>query len=418
MINLDEKTAVYWIWFSLLEELSVKQKLDILERFGDVDSIFTAPAIKLRSVEWMTKPILDELQDRELTPAYEAYQACKVENIGLLPYTDAKYPVQLKEIPEPPVLLYYKGILPDFSAQPIIGVVGTRHATSYGRNMAQFFSRQIAACGGLVISGGAKGVDTMALRGALETGRPAIVVVGSGLDIVYPAENKALFLKVEQTGCILSEYAPGTPALGWHFPQRNRIVSGIADGLLVVEAPEKSGALITARQAKQYHKDIFVVPANLDLESAKGSNALLQKDAIAVYSGWDVIKKYEKDYPGVIQKSDGLTVVCPLDFAAAAEEKPVAKLKNHFIKPVVAQKNDKKSIDNTSSNRYSGIETAFEDCTPEEQEILNCLGKEPVFVDEIVARLGKPAGQIMATLTMLIMQNKVEQHSGKRVSLK
>ena len=417
MIHLDETTAVSWIWFSLLEEVSVKQKLDLLERFGDVDGIFNAPAIKLRAVEWMTKPILDALQERELVSAYEAYKACKAKDIQLLPYTDAGYPAALKHIPEPPILLYYKGKLLNFAAQPIIGVVGTRQATTYGRNMAQFFSRQIAACGGLVISGGAKGVDTMAIRGALEAGKPAVIVAGSGLDIVYPAENRALFAKVEETGCIFSEYAPGTPALSWHFPQRNRIVSAIANGLLVVEAPEKSGALITARKAKQFGKDIFVVPANLDLDSSKGSNALLQEKAIAVYSGWDVIKKYEKEYPGIIQRNDGLSIVCPLDFITEVGKKSVTKLKNRDFKLLDAEIKDKKSIDNALVSGYSGIETAFADCTPEEQEILNCLGKEPVFIDEIVAKLGKPSGKVMATLTMLVMQGKVVQYAGKRVSL-
>ena len=418
MREYDEKTSVYWIWFSLLEEVNLTQKLDLLARFGDVDGIFNAPAIALRAVEWMTKPILDELQERELVPASQAYKACKEQNIHLLPYTDARYPAALKNIPDPPVLLYYKGILPKFDAQPIIGVVGTRRATAYGRNMAQFFSRQIAACGGLVISGGAKGVDTMAIRGGLEAGKPVLIVVASGLDIVYPAENKALFAKVEETGCIFSEYAPGTPALKWQFPQRNRIVSGIANGVLVVEAPEKSGALITARQAKKYHKDVFVVPANLDLESAKGSNALLQEKAIAAYSGWDVIGKYEKDYPGVVQKDDGLKIVCPLDFVFTAEEKPVSRLGNRVAKQPVAEVKDKKSIDNTPASEYIGIETADTDLTPDEQEILNCLGKEPVFIDQIVARLGKPSGKVMATITMLVMQGKVVQHSGKRVSLR
>ena len=133
---LDEKTAVYWIWFSQLRETSIQQKWDLLQTFGDIDSIFNAQAVQLRAVKWMTKPVLDELQNRDISQSYQIYKACKAGNIGLLPCTEGAYPAPLKEIPDPPVLLYYKGSLPDFSAQPIVAVVGTRHATAYGMRMA------------------------------------------------------------------------------------------------------------------------------------------------------------------------------------------------------------------------------------------------------------------------------------------
>ena len=415
---LDEKTAVYWIWFSQLREINLQQKWDLLHHFGDIDGIFNAQAMELRAIKWMTKPSIDELQDRDISEAYELYKVCKAENIGLLPCMEADYPASLKEIPDPPVLLYYKGILPDFSARPGVGIVGTRKATAYGLSMAQLFGRQIAACGALVISGGAAGVDTMAMRGALEAGKPVVAVVANGLDTVYPKSNTSLFTKVAETGCIFSEYPPGTPALNWYFPQRNRIISGIARGVLVVEAPDKSGALITARQAKKYHRDVFVVPANLDLETAKGSNALLQEDAIAAYSGWDVVKKYQPDYPKALEKNDGSVILCPLDFVTELENKPSSRLKSRSIKMSYTEPADKKSIDNEAVNRYSGIETASEDLSPEEQEILNCLGKEPVFIDQIVARLNMPSGKVIAALTTLVMKDKVTQHSGKRVSLK
>ena len=415
---LDEKTAVYWIWFSQLRETNPQQKWDLLLKLGDIDSIFNAQAIQLRAVKWMTKPALDELQDRDISDAYALYKACKTNAIQLLPCTEPEYPASLKEIPDPPVLLYYRGILPDFSAQPNVGIVGTRKATAYGLRMAQLFGRQIAACGALVISGGAAGVDTLAIRGALEAGKPVVAVVGNGLDTVYPTSNTQLFKMVEKTGCVMSEYPPGTPALNWHFPQRNRIISGIAQGVLVVEAPDKSGALITARQAKKYRKDVFVVPANLDAEAAKGSNALLQEKAMPAYSGWDVVKTYQGQYPKAVEYNDGQTVVCPLDFVTEPEKKPVTKLRNRNLKMSDAVINDKKTIDNDAANGYSGIETASRDYTPDEQEILNCLGKEPVFIDQIVAQVNMPSGKVMAILTMLAMEGKVVQHSGKRVSLR
>lgn len=414
---LDEKTAVYWIWFSQLRQTSLQQKWDLLHHFGDVDSIFNAQAIGLRAIKWMTKPSLDELQDRDISEAYALYKACKKNEIRLLPCTEPEYPASLKEIPDPPILLYYKGTLPDFSAQPNVGIVGTRRATAYGLRMAQLFGRQIASCGALVISGGAAGVDTLAMQGALEAGKPVVGVVGNGLDSVYPVSNTRLFEQVEKTGCIISEYPPGTSALNWHFPQRNRIISGISNGVLVVEAPDKSGALITARQAKKYRKDVFVVPANLDAEAAKGSNALLQEKALPAYSGWDVVKTYQTQYPETVNYNDGQTIVCPLNFITEPERKPVTKLKNRNLKMPDAVASDKKTIDNNATNGYSGIETASREYTKEEQEILNCLGKEPVFIDQIVGKVNMPSGKVMAILTMLAMEGKVVQYSGKRVSL-
>lgn len=173
----------------------------------------------------------------------ETYTKQKIEIILM---EDQEYPSLLKEIYDPPALLYMKGSLQNFSTG--IAVVGARRCSSYGKNIAETFSRELAKAGITIISGGARGIDTCAHRGALETGS-TIAVLGNGVDIVYPPENKPLFSQIIEKGALLSEYAPGTPPLAGNFPARNRLISGLSQGILVVEAAEKSGSLITANLA-------------------------------------------------------------------------------------------------------------------------------------------------------------------------
>ena len=149
------------------------------------------------------------------------------------------------------------------------------------------------------MSGGAAGVDTEAMKGALDAGFPTVGVLGCGVDITYPISNRRFFADVMKNGCLLSEYAPGTGVEKWHFPARNRIISGLSNGVLVVEAPEKSGALNTARHAFTQGRDLFVVPGNLGVDTCAGSNALLRECATAVFSGWAVMKAYADLYPEV-----------------------------------------------------------------------------------------------------------------------
>lgn len=391
---------LYWIWFSLLTGLKIQQKLELLQRFSAPEDIYDSK-----------EPGLKDL-DRDLEKARSVVKQCRDKGIGILPMGAEAYPERLRNISDPPLVLYYRGKLPDFSKQPVIGVVGTRKASPYGMNTARLLSRQIAACGGLVVSGGASGVDTMAMRGVLDTGNPVVGVLGCGVDVVYPRSNQKLFEAVIQNGCMLSEYLPGQRPERWHFPQRNRIISGLSNGVLVVEAPEKSGALITARAACDQGRDVYAVPGNIDVAACAGSNALLQDYAMAVCSGWDVLRQYEQMYPGVLSRRAPI-MDNKTDMQPETDDVPPVKQEESGKAPAGS---DKKSIDKDSSCQYSGIDISR--LTEEERRILACMGTKPCYIDDVIAQMGQPAAAVMGLMTRLALKGFIENHPGRMVSAK
>ncbi len=394
---------LHWLWFALLPGLKTRQKLALLEHFSDPEEIFHATASAFSHMDDMTQQAYEALQNKDLTRPTQLLKHCREIDVGILPFGSKEYPARLRNIDDPPLVLYYKGLLPDFSAQPSIAVVGTRKATGYGMNCAKHISHQIAACGGLIVSGAASGIDTAAMEGALAAGKPVVGVLGCGVDVVYPKSNQHLFKKILENGCLLSEYPPGTQAMAWHFPARNRIVSGITNGVVVIEAPERSGALITASRAFEQGRDVFAVPGNIDMQTCRGSNALLQEYASAVFCGWDVMKQYQSLYPEKVKKQD-----MPL------EEKPAETAEQVAEKEPVSRDADKKSIDNAPCSPYSGIETLSE----EERAVIAHITQIPEAVDAVIQRSGIPAAKVLRILTMLALKGVVIHHPGKRVSLK
>ena len=240
---------IHWIWLATRPDMNDREKLVALEHFHDPEDIFFAQAEHYGQVTGLSENAVEALKDKNLLPAEQVLADCARGKIHILTFRDGAYPARLKNISDPPLVLYYKGTLPDFDGLPVIGVVGTRKASLYGMTAAKRLGYQIGRCGGMVVSGAASGIDGVAMQGALSADTPVVGILGCGVDVVYPLSNKGLFADTERHGCLISEFVPGTPPYKWNFPKRNRIISGIADGVLVVEAPEKSGALITARQA-------------------------------------------------------------------------------------------------------------------------------------------------------------------------
>ncbi len=398
---------LYWIWFSQLSGIPLWKKRELLQHFSDPEELYYTDAQELSAIEGMTDEILEALSQKDVQEAEKILALCKRKDIGLLPYGDWAYPRRLKGISDPPMVLYYRGILPDWDARPFVAVVGTRKATAYGLQVAYQLGSQISECGGMVISGGAGGIDSKAMEGALDTDTPVVGVLGCGVDEIYPRTNRRLFSRVVRSGCLISEYPPGEPPLGWHFPRRNRIISGISHGVVVVEAPEKSGALNTAHHAMEQGRDIYAVPANIGLASGAGSNGLLQQGAQTVLNGWDAVKSYEPLFPDVLHRTEG--ILCP------GRENSQPKVAE---KPVIPEKVQKKAIDNLDKSSYSVLDNREPALSSEEQAILALLSRNPEHSDTVAEKSSMPASKVQSILTKLTLKGLVMHHSGGRVSLK
>ena len=416
---------LHWIWLATRPGMNDRIKAEVLRHFGDPEDAYYADAGAYAAVDGMTEETAALLRDKDLKDAKGILEACENQNIGILTFQDAMYPNRLKNIADPPLVLYYKGKLPEFDALPVIAVVGTRDATPYGLKTAKNLGAQISRCGGLVLSGLANGIDAMAMRGALSAGKPVVGLMGCGVDVVYPANNRSLLLDTQRYGCLLSEFPPGTPPYKWNFPKRNRVISGLSCGVVVVEAPKRSGALITAAQAAEQGRDVFVIPGNVDVAACAGSNALLRDGAIAVSTGWDILSEYAALFPDQIRK-DGLpsmqTIYPDEESAIRAAERPAEKVaqKPRYLKnkPEEKPEADKKAIDNEPKSLYSEkIDTEDPSLTGDERTILGLLRDGERLVDDVIAESGLTSGATLSTLTLLEVKGLIRRLPGRYVCL-
>jgi DNA processing protein len=257
----------------------------------------------------------------------------------------------------------------------------------------------------------AEGIDGAAAAGALTAGGTVVGVLGCGVDVVYPACNRGLFADVERHGCLMSEFPPGTEPFKWNFPRRNRIMSGLSNGVLVVEAPERSGALITARQAADQGRDVFVVPGNVDVAACSGSNALLE-EAIPALSGWHVVRQYEHQYPGKVHRQE----------LPKAAQYPQTMVAQQQVYPentdLQKQTPDKKSIDKSTKSTYSVVNNLVSALTEQEQLVFARIGTEGCTVDDLIGDTELPPAVVKSILTKLTIRGMVRNLPGGRVAAK
>lgn len=352
-----------WILLSKLPHLGPWTCRQLVEHLGSPEKVLSASPQVLSRV-----PGLGEKGVTSIT-----HQAHKIEidrdlkrieelDIEVISYKDPRYPVNLKNIFDPPFLLYVRGTLEEQDLDAL-AIVGTRRATVYGKLTARRLARDLAREGVTVVSGMARGIDTEAHRGALEAGGRTIAVLGCGLDIVYPPENRGLMEEIIKKGAVISEFSLGEEPQAPHFPQRNRIISGLSKGVLVVEAPLKSGALITANFALDQGRDVFAVPGNISNPNSHGTNGLIKEGAKLVESMEDVLEE--------------------LNFSE------LAQLKKEKIK----DKNPSLS--------------------PEEKKIFNLLKDEPSHIDLLVKLSRFQASKVGELLMRLQIKSLVRELPGK-----
>ncbi len=422
----------YWIWLTTRKRLTLRGQQLALSYFGTPEEIYRARQSDIGQVQGLTDKEVAALGQKDLDGAKTILEMCSDQGIRVITSLDTAYPQRLLAIDVPPLVLYYRGKFMPFDELPVVTVVGSRKASAYGLAVARRMGNQIGACGGVVVSGAAKGIDSQALEGALEAGGMVAAVLGNGLDIVYPRESEAVYQAVASRGCLISEYPPGTPPMARNFPQRNRIMSGLALGVLVVEAAKQSGSLITAGLALEQGRDVFAVPGNIGIASSAGSNQLLQEGAMLVTDGWDIMREYMPRYPEHIHELRGTP---PLELRQSAQPRQEPFLK--VVSPVEAPKQQKKSrnplkfvkmaknpepngengIDNEPKRNYIDLQEKLSALTADEKTIATALIPGEQQVDDIVAKTGLPVARVLACLTLLEVKGYVTQEPGKRFTL-
>ena len=281
-------------------------------------------------------------------------------------------------------------------------MVGTRRASAYGLLQAKRLGYELGRYGAIVVSGGAAGIDTMALRGAISSGTPPVAVFACGVDIDYPAANRSLFEDIRTHGCIISELPPETPPLAEHFPSRNRILSGLSLGSVVVEAPRKSGALITARHALEQGRDVFTLPGNLGNPTCEGNIQLLKEGAILISEGWDVLQEYTYLYPELPLRQKPLG---PMTLGSQ-------EVKDNLVVAETSsdpEKTDTKAVDKQENRAYIDVQEILPRVSADEAAVLRQLesGKQPV--DRMIDETQLPAGRVLSALTLLEVKGFVKR---------
>ncbi|HAV76130.1 MAG TPA: DNA-protecting protein DprA, partial [Anaerolineae bacterium] len=271
---MDDKK--FWIGFNLIKGIGAVRMQGLLAYFGDLESAWRSSQAELAEAGLGLKVIERVVQARESVDLDKVWEKIEKQGIKILTWQDETYPQRLKEIDQPPPVLYIRGeYLPDDLFA--VSIVGTRRVTPYGRQITEELASFLAANGMTVISGLARGVDVIAHQTSLKAGGRTIGILGSGVDRIYPPEHRALAEQIMERGAIISDYPPGTPPDASNFPPRNRIISGLSLAVVVIEAGETSGALITAEFAAEQGREVFAVPGSILAPQSKGTNKLIQQ---------------------------------------------------------------------------------------------------------------------------------------------
>lgn len=419
-------TLKYWVWLSALTGLKPKIRSRLLSVFGDPEKVFFADERQLFEHMDLSDADRTLLLNKSLDRADEILEKCLKDDIDIITLQDISYPERLRNIYDSPVVLYVKGRLPAIDEQAAIGVVGTRKASVYGMKMARRMGFEITKCGGLVVTGLAEGIDSASAEGALRAGGSCVGVLGCAIDDVFPKTNVSLYNDVAAAGALVSEYPPGDVLRRKNFPERNRIISGLSLGVTVVEAPSRSGALITASLALDQGREVFAVPGNADAQSFCGSNELIRNGAQLVTKGWDVLSDFERLFPGRLSEPD-VQKTAPF-YQEEQEKEKLAKTANKvntvnakietgkgFAKLKV--KTDRKRIDNNKKREYIDLQEQLSGLNEKQLRIVSVMDRKSMHVDDIIDLSGLDAPAVLSELTVLQIKGFVSQESGKRFTL-
>jgi DNA processing protein len=379
MIQDDLK---YWMALKSIDGIGNAAFGPLLKRFRSPAHVFTAAVNDLSGISGISKEsALAIATFKDWDPILRQMDLLHKMGGDIITWLDERYPPNLLNIYDRPAFLFILGRLPKDMIP--VAIVGSRNASAYGRYTADRLSRELALRGITIVSGMARGIDSCAHRGALAVRGNTVAVLGSGLDVIYPLENRKLFEAISQNGAVLSEYPPGTQPIPYHFPARNRIISGISYGVAVVEAGAKSGSLISASLAMEQGRDVFAVPGAIDSAHSRGTNSLIKQGAKLIDSADDIL------------------------------EDVLPQLERRSIPPMPDQQEifPDDFSENGTKDIHELIPTPF-------REILKTMSQNKIHADDIISAVGLPSADVLSMLITLELKGFIEQHPGKYFSLK
>lgn len=403
------ESLLKWVWLTTMRRIHSTKITCLLDRFDNIDEIYAAGREDFEELSFLNRAEIDELCNKSTENAEKIIDRTKSAGGYILTYDSENYPKRLCRLVNPPYVLYVKGNY-DFNKPSVnMGVVGTRRYSEYGMIVTSKLCGELAKSGFTLISGMARGIDSLSAIAALRSGAETIAVLGCGIDIVYPPENEDLRDHIVEHGAIISEYPPLTEPFSSNFPERNRIIAALSDGLLVTEAPRKSGSLITARYAHEMGISVFSVPGNIFDPNSVGTNKLIKAGAIPVLNTEDITEEYssylsevKKPEPGVNFIGNGLhggfVRNKPSDKKSQPKqenEKEIARGEIKEIKPL-----------SVNDERYFGL-------SDDEKKIMEIIiSAEKISVDEIIRKSGFNAVKVNSMLPLLEIESHIKKHPG------
>lgn len=379
---MNYENLKYWIALKSIDGIGNASFQPLLDHFGSPAAVFSTTVHNLSAIPGISKKSAAAIVSfKDWDKILRQMDALDKMGISVVTCLDELYPHNLLNIYDRPAFFYVLGRLDDEDVP--LAIVGSRNASTYGRYTTDRISRELALRGITIVSGMARGIDSCAHRGALAAKGRTIAVLGSGLDVIYPPENKKLFDAISSNGAVISEFPLGTQPLSYNFPARNRIISGLSYGVVVVEAGEKSGSLITAKLAMEQGREVFAIPGAIDSASSRGTNSLIKQGAKLVENIDDILE----------------------DILPQLEQSP-AQPTRHKQEILFAG-----SISTNAEQKVDSL-------SPTEQTILKQLLQEKMHADDIIAGTGLPVADVLSALITLELKEIIIQHPGKLFSLK
>lgn len=404
----------YWIW---MNELGINPfwAHQVIRYFGDPQKVYFAEREQFERVPNLKARDIRALCNKNLDHVYKIQDNMQKLGGQILTHQDAMYPQRLRNIEDAPLVLYVRGKLPVLDDEAAVAIVGTRKCSAYGVAAATRIASEVVQHGGIVVTGLATGVDSAAAHGALWQEGIVIGVLGCGLDRVYPKDNHWLYEDVLANGALISEYPPGTAPLGYHFPRRNRIMSGLSVALVAAEIPHRrSGAMISVKRAVDQGREVFLVPANIDAGKSTYSNKLIDEGYQSASSGWRVLQDYVYQFPKLRPPEE----VAAEMRARSYDAKPFGNVQKKMKELTVADnKANYAPAKAQTPPPPKAVDIEELDVTDDERAVLCALTQESIHIDEIISASNLHARTVNVCLTTLEIAGHIRQHAGKRYSL-